>query len=145
MGYEVDALDYVLKPISYFAFSQRLNRAVKRMKRRKEKFIAVNTKNGVHRIPVSGLCWVESQGHRLTYHTKEGEYESTTSSMKELEQDLGTVNFFRCNKCYLINLFFVTGIDENDVLLNGQRIQISRSKKGDLKKAFLEYMGETMK
>ncbi|MFR3949698.1 MAG: LytTR family transcriptional regulator DNA-binding domain-containing protein [Ruminococcus sp.] len=48
----------------------------------------------MHRIPVSGLCWVESRGHRLTYHTKEGEYESTTSSMKELEQDLGTVNFF---------------------------------------------------
>ena len=33
IGYAVDALDYVLKPISYFAFSQRLNRAVGRMKR----------------------------------------------------------------------------------------------------------------
>ena len=31
-GYAVDALDYVLKPVSYFAFSQRLNRAIERMK-----------------------------------------------------------------------------------------------------------------
>ena len=30
-GYAVDALDYVLKPVSYFAFSQRLNRAISRM------------------------------------------------------------------------------------------------------------------
>ncbi len=33
-GYAVDALDYVLKPVSYFAFSQRLNRAIGRMKKR---------------------------------------------------------------------------------------------------------------
>lgn len=33
-GYEVDALDYVLKPISYFPFSQRLNRAIDRMKKK---------------------------------------------------------------------------------------------------------------
>lgn len=149
MGYSVDALDYVLKPISYFAFSQRLNRAVGRMKKREEKFVTVNAKNGVHKIPVSALYWVESQGHRLTYHTRNGEYDSTTSSMRELEQELektlGITSFFRCNKCYLINLSYVTGMDESDVLLKDQRIQISRSRKGELKKALLEYMGETMK
>ena len=36
-GYAVDALDYVLKPVSYFAFSQRLNRAISRMKKREQK------------------------------------------------------------------------------------------------------------
>ena len=38
-GYAVDALDYVLKPVSYFAFSQRLNRAIGRMKKRETKMI----------------------------------------------------------------------------------------------------------
>lgn len=32
-GYAVDALDYILKPVSYFAFSQRISRAISRMKR----------------------------------------------------------------------------------------------------------------
>ena len=41
-GYEVDAMDYILKPISYFAFSQRLNRAVSRLSRREEPYLVLN-------------------------------------------------------------------------------------------------------
>lgn len=36
-GYAVDALDYVLKPVSYFAFSQRLSRAIGRMKKERQR------------------------------------------------------------------------------------------------------------
>nr|WP_296833343.1 LytTR family DNA-binding domain-containing protein [uncultured Marvinbryantia sp.] len=144
-GYAVDALDYVLKPISYFAFSQRIRRAMGRMKKREEHYVAVNTKNGVYKIPASQLYWVESQGHRLTYHTKDAQYESTTASIGKLEKELGSANFFRCNKCYLINLRFVTGIEKDDVLLGDKNIPVSRAKKSDLKKALVAYMGEAMK
>lgn len=144
-GYAVDALDYVLKPISYFAFSQRIRRAMGRMKKREEHYVTVNTKNGVYKIPASQLYWVESQGHRLTYHTKDAQYESTTASIGKLEKELGSANFFRCNKCYLINLRFVTGIEKDDVLLGDKNIPVSRAKKSDLKKALVTYMGEAMK
>lgn len=144
-GYAVDALDYVLKPISYFAFSQRIRRAMGRMKKREEHYVAINTKNGVYKIPASQLYWVESQGHRLTYHTKDAQYESTTASIGKLEKELGSANFFRCNKCYLINLRFVTGIEKDDVLLGDKNIPVSRAKKSDLKKALVAYMGEAMK
>ena len=144
-GYAVDALDYVLKPISYFAFSQRIRRAMGRMKKREEHYVAVNTKNGVYKIPASQLYWVESQGHRLTYHTKDAQYESTTASIGKLEKELGSANFFRCNKCYLINLRFVTGIEKDDVLLGDKNIPVSRAKKSDLKMALVAYMGEAMK
>lgn len=144
-GYAVDVLDYVLKPISYFAFSQRIRRAMGRMKKREEHYVAINTKNGVYKIPASQLYWVESQGHRLTYHTKDAQYESTTASIGKLEKELGSANFFRCNKCYLINLRFVTGIEKDDVLLGDKNIPVSRAKKSDLKKALVTYMGEAMK
>lgn len=144
-GYAVDALDYVLKPISYLAFSQRIRRAMGRMKKREEHYVAINTKNGVYKIPASQLYWVESQGHRLTYHTKDAQYESTTASIGKLEKELGSANFFRCNKCYLINLRFVTGIEKDDVLLGDKNIPVSRAKKSDLKKALVAYMGEAMK
>ena len=58
-GYAVDALDYVLKPVSYFAFSQRLNRAISRMKKRILGLMDVlreiyeNTMNGFIAAPVS--------------------------------------------------------------------------------------------
>jgi DNA-binding LytR/AlgR family response regulator len=43
-GYEVDALDYILKPISYFAFSQRLKRALSRVSRKEEPCLVLNLK-----------------------------------------------------------------------------------------------------
>lgn len=49
-GYEVNALDYVLKPVSYFAFSQRLARAIGRMKNRSTKNIVISVKGGTMRF-----------------------------------------------------------------------------------------------
>ena len=102
-GYAVDALDYVLKPVSYFAFSQRLNRAISRMKKRETKIIMVNMKGGMVRINVANIYYIESQGHTLILHTILGNYE-TTGKMKEMEEKLSEMNFCRGNKGYLINL-----------------------------------------
>ena len=102
-GYAVDALDYVLKPVSYFAFSQRLNRAISRMKKREAKIIMVNMKGGMVRINVANIYYIESQGHTLILHTILGNYE-TTGKMKEMEEKLAEMNFCRGNKGYLINL-----------------------------------------
>lgn len=49
-GYRVDALDYVLKPISYFSFTQRLGKAMERMRRREEKYVIITSK------PVPAVC-----------------------------------------------------------------------------------------
>ena len=73
-GYAVDALDYVLKPISYFQFSQRLNRAIDRMRKRETNYITIKVKNGVKRIKVSDIFYVENQEHYLHFTTEEGEF-----------------------------------------------------------------------
>ena len=86
-GYAVDALDYVLKPVSYFAFSQRLNRAISRMKKREQKVITVNIKGGAVRINIANIYYIESQGHNLVLHTILGDYESA-GTMKEVEEKL---------------------------------------------------------
>lgn len=67
-GYEVDALDYVLKPVSYFAFSQKLKRAVSRIKKRSSKYITLAVKGGVIRVDLDDIYYVESAGHNLLYH-----------------------------------------------------------------------------
>ena len=86
-GYAVDALDYVLKPVSYFAFSQRLSRAIGRMKKRETKMIMVSMKGGTVRINIANIYYIESQGHTLILHTILGDYE-TTGTMKEMEEKL---------------------------------------------------------
>lgn len=144
-GYAVDALDYVLKPISYFAFSQKLQRAVGRMKKREERYINIVSKNGVNKVAVSEIGWIESEGHRLIYHAKDNVYESTLNSMKEIENELKDHNFFRCNKGYLVNLAHVKAIRDGWAILTNGQVMISRAKKTEFQKALTRYAGETVK
>lgn len=144
-GYEVDALDYILKPISYFAFSQRIQRAVGRMKKREERYINIVSKNGVNKVAVSEISWIESEGHRLIYHAKNQVYESTLNSMKEIENELKDCSFFRCNKGYLVNLAHVKAIRDGWAILTNGQVMISRAKKTEFQKALTTYAGETVK
>ena len=120
-GYAVDALDYVLKPVSYFAFSQRLNRAIERMKKREAKVIMVNIKGGMVRINIANIYYIESQGHTLILHTILGDYE-TTGKMKEMDEKLSGMNFCRGNKGYLINLQHVDRIQDNCAVVKGEEL-----------------------
>lgn len=144
-GYAVDALDYVLKPISYFAFSQRLQRAIGRMKKREEHYIHIVSKSGVNKVTVSEIGWIESQGHHLIYHAKDQVYESTLNSMKEIEDELKDYGFFRCNKGYLVNLSHVKAIRDGWAILTNGQVMISRAKKAEFQKALTTYAGETVK
>lgn len=143
-GYAVDALDYVLKPVSYFAFSQRLARAIGRMKKREQKVISVNIKGGTVRLDVANIYYIESQGHNLIFHTASGEYESS-GAMKDVEDKLCTMNFFRGNKGYLINLAHVDGVQEGCAMVRGESLVLSRSRKKEFMEALTRYWGEVVK
>ena len=68
-GYQVDALDYVLKPISYYAFSQRLERALERMERRSaKKYITLHLKGRVQKVNILNIMYIEALQHDLIYH-----------------------------------------------------------------------------
>ena len=115
------------------------------MKKREEHYINIVSKNGVNKVAVSEIGWIESEGHRLTYHTKDQVYESTLHSMKEIEKQLEDYNFYRCNKGYLVNLAHVKAIRDGWAILTNGQVMISRAKKSDFQKALTTYAGETVK
>lgn len=139
-GYEVDALDYVLKPVTYFSFSQRLNRAISRVKRHDKHYLIVPTKNGAKKMDVASICYVESQGHTLIYHTTAGDF-VTSGTMKEIEEKLLPFHFFRCNKGYLVSLEHVDGIENGCAMVNGQALLISRARKNEFMDALANCLG----
>ena len=143
-GYAVDALDYVLKPVSYFAFSERLKRAIERMHRRESKCIMVNIKGGTVRLNIANIFYVDSQGHTLILHTILGNYE-TTGTMREMEEKLRDLNFCRGNKGYLINLQHVDGVQDGCAVVRGEKLLLSRSKRKEFMEALTEYWGEVVK
>lgn len=143
-GYAVDALDYVLKPVSYFALSQRLDRAIARMKKRTAHYLTVAVKGGLQKLKVSDIYYVESQGHKLIFHTKMGEYISS-GTMKETEEVLTPLHFCRANKGMLLNLEHVDGIREGCALIAGEALPISRSRRSDFMDTLTNHVSEVMK
>lgn len=133
-GYEVNAMDYLLKPLSYEAFFLKIPKALAMCQRQQQVRVTVKTRNGQSMFPATSVIYVESEGHHITYHTEQGDYQSY-GTMKDVETQLPEQGFFRCNSGYIVNLAFVTGYDGSLLFLLGKgSIEISRARR----KAFLE-------
>lgn len=144
-GYAVDALDYMLKPISYYAFSQCIERALSRMQYRNQKhFLLAHTKSGVQKLDVACIYFVEVEGRNLLFHTSDGVI-SASGPMRRVEQSLSEADFFRCNKGYLVNMAHVSCVEGSDAVVGGERVQISRSKRKAFLDALNDYMNEVSK
>ncbi len=140
-GYAVGATDYILKPITYFAFSQKLDKVIAMVHKKEKHYLILSSAGETHKLDVSQILYVESQGHSLTFHTPEREYVTTSSTMQKTEKTLSSLGaFFRCNKGCLVNLEHVDAIRDNCALVNGTFLPISRGKKAPMMKALTDYV-----
>ena len=79
-GYSVGALDYVLKPVPYFAFSQQLLKAVARLEKRAKHYLTVPVEGGLRRLDTASIYYLESEGHRVHFYTDEGDFSAPAPS-----------------------------------------------------------------
>lgn len=126
-GYEVEAMDFIVKPYTYEVFQFRMDRVV-----------LLTSNDQVYRVLLSELLYVEVAQHTLIYHTEQGEI-AVRGSMREAEKALMPYGFCKCSQSYLIHLRFVTRVKDDEVFLNKERIHISRGSKKELIRALAEY------
>lgn len=127
-GYSVNALDYILKPLNYFSFSQRLTRALRYVRGRENHYITVTAKGGPLKLEASGIYYIERQGNYLIVHTRDGNY-TVSTTIQQMENALLDKGFLRCNRGYLVNLAHVTGIQDECAVVHGEKLLISRGRK----------------
>ena len=139
-GYKVDALDYFLKPVSYYDFRMRMKRvsAYKNRLLSEEKKIKIAATGGVRMVSVKDILYVESDNHLLTYHTLDGNFSSREKSMKQVESELAAYGFMRCNVCYLVNLSKCTAVQAEGVTVGGEVLAISRGRRKELMSALAQ-------
>lgn len=131
-GYEVDALNYILKPVNRFDFALKMNKAISRTAKRTEKSVQIRAGKDLYMLPVAAIRYLEVDGHYIVYHTTEGDY-SEYITLKEAEKKLNKPYFVRCNRCYLVNLKYVSAVRDDVVQVGRDELLISRPQK----KAFL--------
>ena len=139
-GYSVGALDFVMKPISYYPFSMKIKRALKRVQKKEIPTILLTTSDGVKRLKVSQIYYVEIQGHMLHYYTEEGEF-VMRGTLSSVEKMLPSSLFVKCNHWYLVNLMHVTEVRKNTTVVGSFELEVSRRNRAGFLKALAEHMG----
>ena len=139
-GYSVGALDYVLKPVPYFAFSQQLQKVEAQLRRRTRHYLAVPVEGGLRRLDTSRIYYIESEGHRVHFYTEEGDF-AAPGALKALEEKLADWPFARCNSGYLVNLAQVQAVQQNTVEVGPYELQVSRPKRKSFLAALTDYIG----
>lgn len=139
-GYSVGALDYVVKPVDYYTFCVKLDRAIQLVDRRKLSQVTLTLPEGVVRLDARQIYYVEIQDRRLHYHTDQGLY-VLRGSLKEAEAQLSAHHFVRCNYWYLVNLYHVTEVRKDVAVVAGHELEISRRTRTSFMTALTNYLG----
>lgn len=140
-GYEVQAFDYILKPLTAPIFEAKLERALRVLDyRMPEAYIDISTKTETRRISVNRVLYIEVANHDILVHAADAVYQHW-GSLKEYEQKLAPMHFARCNSCYLVNMKHVTCIRGDCVQVGEEQLSVSRSKRKEFLISFAKYKG----
>ena len=143
-SYEVGALDFLVKPVSFYQFAMKMDKAVRVIRRSEDINLPVPTPRGVKVLPSREITFIEVSDHDLVYHTEKGQYQ-TRGSLGKVEEQLRGHSFLRTAVSHLANLRYVDEIDGNTMILTtGDRLPISRSHKKDVMAGLASFLGGTV-
>lgn len=146
LGYSVHAFAYLLKPLSYGQFEKTMRQIVERVAHMPTVHLQLLSRDGLDVVDARKVCFVETAagtGRKLSVHTVDGAF-GTAQTMRELEERLTNIGFFRCHVSYLVNLRFVEAIHGGEAVVGGVRVPVSRHRKADFVKALARFLGEGM-
>ena len=140
-GYEVDAIDFALKPLTYASFYMRLERVVKKLNKKQDYFIVVPFEGGFNKVNIDDVLYIEVISHDIIFHLTNGDKITTTGTLKKYEEQLTSHWFIRCNSCYLVNARKIKRVEKLDIqLVNDETIAISHPKKKSFMESFKQYV-----
>ncbi len=144
-GYELNVLDYLLKPISFERFVLAVNKAADiirlqndvkepgRQEAEEKKFITVKADHKIIKISTDDIIYIEGLREYVTFYTK-NEKIVTLESLKNLESKLPATKFIRVHKSFIINKDRVKSLYGNQLEIEGKFIPIGKSYKEDVVK-----------
>lgn len=138
-GYEVDAMDFVVKPISYFNFSMKMTKAVKYVKKNDIHTVQIKTDQGISLLHTTDIHYIEVLDHHLLYYTDKGKVD-ICGSLSKVEAELRPYGFSRCSSSYLVNMRYIESVSGNKVTVDGRELPLTRTKKDEFMNDFLNYL-----
>lgn len=139
-GYEVGALDFVLKPVTYPQLSMKLRRAAEMAKLQARHYLALTVGGVQQKLVTEDIQYIEVINHQLHVHTDGGEY-TAPGSLQGIEEQLLGLPFARCSNSFLVNLRAVTAVHKDTVFLDTVELPITRTRRQAFLRRLSDYMG----
>ncbi len=136
-GFELSALDYLLKPISFPRFVQAIDRAMKLIDVKSKSnlilqgepsvemkdYISIKADYKIYKVNLDDLIYIEGQSEYVTFHTKNRNI-TAYYALKNLELELPENRFVRVHKSYIVSIKHIEYIESNHLLVDGNKIPV---------------------
>lgn len=139
-SYDVDADDFILKPVNYSIFRMKLKKALQRIELDDTSVsITIRRKESISIIKAKNIYYIEIIKHDIVYHTTNGEL-NAYGSLNKIEDKLQCIGFARCCSWCLVNLRWIDEVRGDEIFLrNGEMLRISRRKRNEFMQALAKY------
>ena len=153
-GYELNVVDYLLKPFSFERFLKAVNKVQeleeKNQKIRsgkhepsdvnlkpqlKEDHLIIRADRKLYRINYEDLHYIEGQKAYVTFHTKKKNI-TALASLRELDEQLPSSHFLRIHKSYIVSIHEIESLEGNQVEIGGIRLPVGKSYRPAVEKVF---------
>jgi len=126
-GFELNVLDYLVKPISFERFTKAVNKAFAKLEPANERltssFIMVKSDKRLHRISISDILYIQAMGDFIKIHTHDKTFIGS-ETLRNTESLLPADLFIRIHKSYIISVTAFRYIEGNQVKIGDQMLPI---------------------
>ena len=139
-GYEVNAFDFLVKPVSYELFRIKLDKVREHTGRRNSASFAVQNAGVMRMVPLAEIKYVESVKHYLFFHTRSEELKMR-ASLGDIKPLFKANGFAEVNRSLLVNLAYVEGYTPQEIVVSGEKLPLSRVYKAEFLNALTRFVG----
>jgi two-component system, LytTR family, response regulator len=137
-SYALNALDYLLKPVTFERFLMAINKAAAALSSRNttgpDEDAAVFIKSGpqTYRVRVSEILYLEKNGNYITVHLKDGNI-LIRENMGDIFDLVPAAEFIRVHKSYVVGIRHISMIEVHQLVVNGEKIPIGSTYRDSLR------------
>lgn len=140
LGYEINALDFIVKPVEYSLFADKFMKAVNYLKTRREKEVILMRDEELERVRYSEIYYLEKEKNYIVYHTQKGQFRER-GTIARIEEKFVHYGFSKCNSGCIVNLRHVQKTGRDSVYVQEEVLPVSRQQRRQFIGSLMRYLG----
>ena len=151
-GYELNVVDYLLKPFSFERFLKAVNKVQELAEKNrqtgrsesgevnlkpqlKEDHLIIRADRKLYKINYEDLLFIEGQKAYVTFHTKKKNI-TALASLRDLEEQLPSSLFIRIHNSFIVSIPKIDSLEGNQLEIGGKLLSVGKSYRADVEKIF---------